>query len=78
MQKSEPAEEGVQRRFELTVHLEDWQILMRTIHMYLNFANPPELASFLIRVGKLDQRRENLFDNPRALIFVICKNLQDN
>lgn len=77
VRKFELTEEGAQRRFGLNDRLEDWQIIVRAMCAYANRANPPELVSFLVHVRKLDKRRENFFDNPRALILVICKDLQD-
>jgi hypothetical protein len=44
----------------------------------VQFANPPKLASFLVGIGEFDQRRQNLFNNPRALVLVVCENLHNN
>lgn len=35
----------------------------------------PELASFLLAIGELDQGRQDLFDDPTPLILVIREDL---
>ncbi len=37
--------------------------------------NVPELARSLLRIRQLDEGRQDFFDNPRSLVFVVCKDL---
>ena len=37
--------------------------------------NEPELARLLLGIRKLDQRGQDFFDDPRALVFVIPEDL---
>jgi hypothetical protein len=37
---------------------------------------PPELASLLVTIRQLDERRQNFFYDPGALLFMISKDLR--
>jgi hypothetical protein len=74
----EPVEAEALRPFESNVHPVDYGELFEFLRVKHNLANPPELSSLLVSVGEFNQRRKDFFDNPGALVFVVCEYLRNN